>query len=1195
MPLSPEEQQELAELEELEALEAQYGEKPVPPQPDMAPIKEFIQTNLKKLEGEATEGAPAGQTPVVMDSLPGQPPGQLEQADGFWKAFEAGLEMSVSGLAIRRELPNTVLPEHAPTYMRIASQVGTLAGDIPAMFVGGMGGAVVGAAGGAAVGGAVANLPGLIGGAAAGTGVGTAAGAMALPAGIRQWLVDQYEKGSVQTFSDGWERISAAFIEAAKGGTIGAATAGTGMVVGRVAGAVAPVIKTPASMASEVAAMTVVGKGLEGHTPNAQDFIDAAILVGGLHAVGKGSAKGAEHMAAKLRRIYAKTGVPPKQVAQHAHADPIVRQELAAKNVDLPKQYEPLVQKTANEKVRAQIGEKVEPKAELELSYSEFYKNRVDKFDPIHRATEVLKGDKAELPADQNPYLLARMANDYKAKTKYVLEKGTLDFKTLEKKGKSYTEAVHPYKQELAGLSEYLVSKRVLEVSERGIETGVDLAAAAEVVKTGKKFDKAAVELVEFQNSMVDYAVDAGILSKKSGEQMKAKGVAYIPLKRVLEEGEIAGSGKKPGSFKALKGSDKKIQDPLLTIPENVEAIFQLAERNRAVEAFVTLAEKSGEKGIIEKVPQKNVPVEIKADEVAKFFKEHGIEAEPEAFTVFRPQSKRLGPNEFEVFRGGKREVYKTSPELAEAFRLLDGDTVSMGMAFRVARAITTTKKLGIALTPDFILRNMFRDQLTAGTFSKGGITPFVDMVHAMGDIIGKTDNYYNWLKSGGANGTFLEISTRYLEKDIFGLHKKTGLMEATWNVVKKPVELVRVAGELAEQSTRIAEFKKVSGGASKGSKVFEGGFAAREVTVDFARMGAKMSALNSITAFLNVSIQGLDRTVRAVKENPGQMAKRAGMAITVPSILLWWANKDDPRYKNLPRWERDLFWHIMTDETVYRIPKPMELGILFGSVPERLLETYLTDNPRAMKNFEDTLWSAVAPSIVPDALTPPVEQFFNKSLFTGNPIVPHHLEKQLPAYRYTEYTSETAKAISKMISAFAGHDNAPAPVVIDNYARAWGGTSGKYLLQLIDKGLQEAGIAQVKVKPESTLADIPFVKAFVTRYPSAQAQSIVDFRDRFTKSEQVWNTIQRLAREGDVESLKKEALMRENQVRLVGRLKGLSDGLSRMNAAVQKIYVTDTLSPAQKRQMIDKIYSGMIQAAELGNQLLDEVEKKLK
>jgi hypothetical protein len=56
-------------------------------------------------------------------------------------------------------------------------------------------------------------------------------------------------------------------------------------------------------------------------------------------------------------------------------------------------------------------------------------------------------------------------------------------------------------------------------------------------------------------------------------------------------------------------------------------------------------------------------------------------------------------------------------------------------------------------------------------------------------------------------------------------------------------------------------------------------------------------------------------------------------------------------------------------------------------------------------------------------------------------------------------------------------------------------------------------------VKPLDTLSDLPVIKAFVIRYPSASAQSIQDFYDDYFASKRLYDTKMMLAKEGDLDA----------------------------------------------------------------------------
>lgn len=1153
------------------------------PKPDMAPMKDYIQGNLAKAQNP--ENAPTLQkVPSDVETPEGKPVAQVEVADSFLKSIEAGFEMSVSGLLARQKLPDTVLPEHADMAWRIGSQIGTIAGDLPAMFVGMVEGGAAGT---------------LIAGPGLGTAAGAGAGGFALPTAMREFLVQNYEKGQITDFKDFWARSSALFLETGKSAVIGAATGGVGAKVGAAAAGLAPAAKATAVGASEIATMVTVGAALEGHVPSAEEFVEAAVFVGGLNALGAGT-----KVSRKLYKEYAKTGERPAEVAQRAQTDPGLKQELLSENMEpvsisgerlSPEPKFPELS-DAQKTILSKVGEKAEIE-KPKYTYDDFYKDVVDKFDPIAKAEKLITEGK-ELPAGESGYKLVRMVNDYPALVKHSMEKGTIDFNTKAVNGKSFEEIVRPFKKDLQGFDAYRISKRVVEKSKQGINTGFDVEAAKTVVAEGSaKYEKAHQEMVEFSNRNVEYLAESGRISKDFLKRMKKMNEEYIPFTRIMDPEFGAGSGKSGAGFlKELKGSDLKIQSPSLSILENTATAFKLAEKNRAIKTIVD-QHLGAESGVFTKVETTLKPIEVKASEINKTLKDQGIDATAEEFTIFRSAKKDLGPNQFEVWRDGKREVYETQiPELAEAIKRLDGDVTASNVAVKIARGITSALRFGITFDPAFQIKNLFRDNLTKSVFSteKGLNIPFTDTAAALGDLIKKNDTYYAWLRSGGANGAFLEVGEKYLQTKIFELDKQTDFMSTARNVITKPVEMVAVAGSLAEQATRLAEFKRVTKGEYTRESLTKGGFAAREITLDFQRIGAKTSAVNQIVAFMNVGIQGLDKTARAVKADPSGVAMRGALYITAPSVLLWWANKDEQWYKDAPQWQKDLFWMFEAGGTIYRVPKPQELGLVFGSIPERMLDGYFTDNPSALKDFDDTIVDLIKPSVIPDAVTPPIEHYFNKSFFTGNPIVSRQNEGLLPEDQYTEYTSETAKALGKVIGNMPGmKENAFAsPQILENYIKGWTGTLGGYALQLADKALIKSGAIPDPVKPEDTLADVPFVKAFVVRYPSAGAQPIKDLYELQRSNSKFINSMKLRAKEQNIPGV--EDILANNQEKLLN-LDKAAEAVSNQAKAARRISKNKDISPTEKRQLIDNLYYGMIETARESVKSIREVQDQIK
>jgi len=387
------------------------------------------------------------------------------------------------------------------------------------------------------------------------------------------------------------------------------------------------------------------------------------------------------------------------------------------------------------------------------------------------------------------------------------------------------------------------------------------------------------------------------------------------------------------------------------------------------------------------------------------------------------------------------------------------------------------------------------------------------------------------------------------------------------------------------------------------------------------------MSAYNQIVAFGNIKLQDTAVVTKALKTNPlVSLAKIVG-AVTAPSVLLWSINHDDPDYQELPQWEKDFFWIIPVGSTMpsplhtaqaqergeapkasalffARIPKPWAMGLTFGSGVERMLEAYSRNNPDAFKDYFTNLWEAAGPSIVPTAAAPIVEQFANRSTFTNRTLIPAAQEKFLPEYQYTPYTTEAAKALGKMIGAFPGISELKMqnsgwggtakaltnPILIENYIRGWTGTLGVYALRTADAALRKAGEIPDPNVPTPTLADMPVVRAFVARYPTATTESIQKFYDQYAANKSYFDTYMGMAQQGDTAAM--QHIQDMGGPVMFARLDGINQVLGQHSKMISDIYRNPEMKPDEKRQMIDQLYYSMIQIGQYGNQAFEQIKK---
>lgn len=1169
-----------------------FGTPPINEEPMWDFAKETFDTVMDEIAGP--------------DDETGERPGVMELVE---RGVKQGYQSSVTGLIQSGELPEPAEVD-VPFMESISRQLGTLGGDLPVM------------------------VPSALATAPAGPVVSMGA-AFGMPAGLRKALMDAYSKGEVLDVEDWFARQAAIFLATAKGSLTGASTALTG-------GAATTL---PGKIGAEITTMVTVGHGLEGEVPSVQNFAEAAVLIlgfrGATKVVGEGATTAQKTVVKTqevLQDIYARTGRHPTDVLKDMQTDPTILQDvIGALNPNgrqVPRAYERITEVAEETTVAVSESPKAPPAppgveaasqavgAKISVGASEvrnqwtldrIYTEAVDSLYPLQGLVQTLaKGEK--LDANVNPYIEGRFVPAASARAQLFLDFEVRKFGSTEVVSKGLKQVLDPVKNDLQNFREYAASRRTLELAAREIEPGIPVEAARALVDAGKgKYAKVFDELQDYQNALLDYLSDSGVVSKEMVGKMREANKDYLPFFRLFDEqtgGGLNGSVRNP--IKAIKGSERNVIDPIESIIKNTYLYVQLAQRNQVGVKLVELAERvsetASEGALVKRVKPTVKPIKVAPEEMTQIAKdakaEFGIEFTPAELVVFRANALNPGPTEIAVFRNGKREIYEVGADVAEAMNGMDAQSANMFV--KILSVPASTLRAGAILNPSFFVKNLMRDTVSATVFSTGGFRPFVDTLSGLGTLLNRKNSqvYRDWLASGGANATFISLDRRYLQESLQKLTQDTAMMQVK-NLVTSPLEILRIGAELSENATRIGLFKRKTRGRRDPKSQAEGGFESREGTLDFAKMGASIRGWNGVSAFLSARVNGYDRAVRAFKDNPVRATALATATITLPSIGLWIKNHDDPVYKRLPQWQKDLFWIVIVDgetnadgsrnPTVYRIPKPFELGVIFGSVPEHILDAYIDANPDAMGDIINAFGSDTLSSLIPNMLSPVMEQISNYSVYRDAPLIPNRFEGMVPDMQYTDYTTETAKALGRatsFVSESMGANPADAgisPIVIENYVRQWTGGLGFNVLKLVDKGLRETGVVPDPPKVEDTLSDIPFVKSFVIRYPSAGAQPIADFHDRYNQVKKIQNSVEQLYEEGEFE--------RAEEIISLDPAAEYDLDATRAMIAEQTSYIRrlvkipdEDIPPAEKRQLIDETYMIMIEAAEMQLEIMADV-----
>jgi hypothetical protein len=826
--------------------------------------------------------------------------------------------------------------------------------------------------------------------------------------------------------------------------------------------------------------------------------------------------------------------------------------------------------------VLSRISEQPKPKTDVKKAVTDTYTDLVDDLHPIKKVV------KDGVETIDNPYEQFRLTRGSAGKAEHMLRFGTLDYNTLGVNGKPLVETLKPLRNDREAFSAYLLSKRALELQERGIETGVPLAEAGRVAAAGdKKFAAAAKELDTFQENTLKYFKDSGIISQEAFDGMRAASKSYIPLYRAFEP-QGSTTGKRFNVFNPIRklvGANEKILDPIDSIIRNNYVLTEMAERNRAATTLIKYARENPDALPMQKVSQQAKPIDITPNEITRMMEDNGIGPEvyggtPSEFTIWRKgQADALKPDEFAVYENGKRTVYKTNPEIATAVRGMDEQ--ELGLFTRVAAAPARLLRAGVTLDPAYMGSNIIRDQLSAAVQSKSNYRPGVDAMRGLWSKLRKDEAYQDWLKSGGSQSTLVSQDRARVTDFLREYGSPPDVMQAIKNAGGSPIRVLRDLSETVDNATRIGEFKRATKGERSPEAVMKGGMAARDVTQDFQRRGAKVRAWNAVSAFANGQVQGLDREIMNFKSRPIAASAKIASYITLPTIYFWVANRDDERYKNAPRDIKDQYWLYLPEDKnaePIKIPKGFTTGLAGGSLIERTLEAYFSDKPEAYKGFVKNLLGSMVPNIIPTIAKPVIEQFGNRSTFFQTPLVGDK-QKRLPnPEQANRNTSETAKLVGKGLSKAGLEDySISSPIILDNYIRSWGGKVADYATKGSDAALKTLGAVEAGPPgPNRKLSDIPIISRFVMKYPSASAQPIQDFYEKYNEAEKKFNSA-------------REARRRDGDAApdLPARLLGPKKQLDALHKVIRETYADKDMSGAEKRKVIDETYIEMLQVAQ--------------
>lgn len=567
----------------------------------------------------------------------------------------------------------------------------------------------------------------------------------------------------------------------------------------------------------------------------------------------------------------------------------------------------------------------------LQLHPKDFIRHVVDDLVEFREATEALgKPDNAV----NHAYVLARLSKGDPGRALDMVEKGVRDFFSRKRTTRGLAEILDDVGREhLQAFREYLIARQVITKTGQGIDTGFDVQAAKEVVKSADpRFAKLAQDVWDFRTGLLTYLRDAGLLTQTEFDGIRQKNPTPTPFYRVFdpnETGSREGGGKTLArnfsTIKRMTGSDRPVIDPLESLVKDAFSIVSIAEKHNAAAVLIKQAMRTEGGGrwveeLIETPQEKRtVHVQKVMDQLVEMGFELSDTLTPQQellleggkLTAFydrvTPSGREIKDLVLPVLIHGRRRWFAIKDrDLWNAIQRLDEQELQVWEKLMSvpAQALRT----GATLSPDFIGVNPIRDAFSTAIYSRGGMRPpGWHLARGMFELVKKGDLYDQWVAEGGLSSGMIGADRVTMQrtvseimhgkrsklyrvvtwpKTILGAGKEVGgwlhhPFDALARTLGKAVDPLRMAAEFAENANRLGEFAEVTERATKQGKTqraaaTEGAIASRDL-IDFRRAGIQGRVLNRLIAFFNAAVQDIAKFT--TEHDPRQLASPEGRA----------------------------------------------------------------------------------------------------------------------------------------------------------------------------------------------------------------------------------------------------------------------------------------------------------------------------
>ncbi len=618
-------------------------------------------------------------------------------------------------------------------------------------------------------------------------------------------------------------------------------------------------------------------------------------------------------------------------------------------------------------------------------------------------------------------------------------------------------------------------------------------------------------------------------------------------------------------------------------IARNVSHLMDAAMKNHAAQLAIDEAIAAG---WAEKVPMQQGQVLVPQSVMKAALERigHSVKGNPEGVAAVSAIMSPVHPgsNVVAIRRDGNVEYYEVHDRFL--FKALGG--LHQARMHWITKALSVVKMVftrTTTATPTFMAKNFDRDTLAAWIQTEHrSLNPLTEIV-ASAKEIGlhlKDPALRAVMAAGGDTGWYKnapEDVVKYLRRlerngkgSIFTLADPRRWLEQ-WEKVGRAVEL----------SNRMRTYKKTL--EATGSKR-EATFEAMDV-LDFQLRGGHevTQFFMAVIPFLNAQTQGLYKLGRAgmSKSNRKKFLTKGAILATFSTALAL-LNADDEDYNDKPTWEKIAFWHIplhrlygkeIAEKTALpmflMIPKPFELGFIFGTIPELVVGSL--NRTTTGREVRQALWLTLVSTFGANPVGNPaskeiIEQVTNYDFFTDREIISETLQRRPRPQQFDASTPETAKKVGEATGA--------SPLRIQHAVEGFLGAFGTTMLAASDAALD--WLYDVPANPHRRLDERPVLKSFMKQAPAKTTKWVNEYYDTRRTVEQILAGIKEHERAGDFTAA--DAL-RDKNTKLLDwhdspEAEADADRLAQISREMRDIRADRTMTAGEKRKALDALFA---------------------